>query len=154
MYAKIINNAIAVYPYTLSQLREDNPYTSFTQSLTSEELAEFNAVIVEPVEAPVVPYTETVTESIPVLVSGIWQQTWVITQATEQEVNNRLSLKASEIRVQRNSLLSQSDWTQVLDAPVDQPAWATYRQALRDITAQPSFPLEVVWPQQGNNYGT
>lgn len=24
--------------------------------------------------------------------------------------------------------------------------WATYRQALRDITAQTGFPFEVVWP--------
>jgi len=26
------------------------------------------------------------------------------------------------------------------------PEWATYRQALRDITAQEGFPYEVVWP--------
>ena len=41
-----------------------------------------------------------------------------------------------EIRMQRASLLRASDWTQVPDAPVDQQAWATYRQALRDLPAQ------------------
>lgn len=38
--------------------------------------------------------------------------------------------------------------TQVADAPVDKAAWATYRQALRDITAQQGFPWNVTWPEQ------
>ena len=39
------------------------------------------------------------------------------------------------MRNARNALLAESDWTQVNDAPVDQEAWATYRQALRDFPA-------------------
>lgn len=53
---------------------------------------------------------------------------------------------ARRIRTERNQLLSESDWTQVIDAPVDQTAWATYRQALRDITDQVGFPHTVEWP--------
>ena len=53
---------------------------------------------------------------------------------------------ASDARQERNNLLSQSDWTQVSDAPVDQAAWAAYRQALRDITLQPGFPINIDWP--------
>lgn len=37
------------------------------------------------------------------------------------------------LRIQRDKLLVESDWTQVADAPVDQLAWAEYRQALRDF---------------------
>ena len=53
---------------------------------------------------------------------------------------------AAEIRTERDAKLTESDWTQVADAPVDQTAWATYRQALRDIPSQAGFPNEVVWP--------
>jgi len=53
---------------------------------------------------------------------------------------------ATQARVKRDALLSQSDWTQVADAPVDQAAWATYRQALRDITVQAGFPENIDWP--------
>jgi hypothetical protein len=53
---------------------------------------------------------------------------------------------ASQIRQERNTLLSDCDWTQVSDAPVNQVAWQTYRQALRDITAQEGFPYSVIWP--------
>ena len=39
------------------------------------------------------------------------------------------------MRLHRDRLLAESDWTQVNDAPVDQSAWATYRQQLRDFPA-------------------
>jgi hypothetical protein len=51
-----------------------------------------------------------------------------------------------EIRAKRDQLLAASDWTQVLDAPVDQDAWAAYRQALRDVPQQEGFPTDVAWP--------
>ena len=59
-----------------------------------------------------------------------------------------IAAKEVEVRGLRNSLLTASDWTQVIDAPVNQAAWATYRQALRDIPQQSGFPQTVVWPTQ------
>jgi hypothetical protein len=44
--------------------------------------------------------------------------------------------KWEQIRLWRNAQLIGSDWTQVEDSPVDKTAWATYRQALRDLPAQ------------------
>lgn len=50
------------------------------------------------------------------------------------------------IRARRDVLLAQSDWTQLPDVPLPtKAAWAVYRQALRDITAQPD-PANIVWP--------
>lgn len=54
-----------------------------------------------------------------------------------------LSKKA---RAQRDDLLRDSDWTQVPDAPTNKTAWATYRQALRDIPDQEGFPSNITWP--------
>ena len=56
--------------------------------------------------------------------------------------------QAKSVREQRTQKLKDTDWTQVADAPVDKAAWATYRQALRDISAQAGFPWEVQWPTQ------
>jgi len=39
------------------------------------------------------------------------------------------------LRIVRNQLLAQSDWTQLPDAQCNKAAWATYRQALRDFPA-------------------
>ena len=60
-----------------------------------------------------------------------------------------LSIYATKVRNQRDTLLSKSDWTQMPDVPqATKDKWATYRQALRDITAQPDFPLSVVFPKE------
>ena len=59
-----------------------------------------------------------------------------------------VTFTSEQIRKERDALLAESDWTQVADAPVDQAAWATYRQELRDITSQEGFPHEVTWPQR------
>ena len=56
------------------------------------------------------------------------------------------ALDMQALRSQRNELLSQSDWTQVADAPVDAAAWATYRQALRDLPANTTDPANPTWP--------
>ena len=54
------------------------------------------------------------------------------------------------MRLHRDRLLAESDWTQVADAPVDREAWATYRQALRDFPAtwEPSETADFPEPPQ------
>lgn len=55
-----------------------------------------------------------------------------------------------EARAQRYKLLTETDWTQVLDAPVSaesREAFRVYRQALRDITEQAGFPTDIQWPE-------
>ena len=56
------------------------------------------------------------------------------------------TITEDDIRVVRNGLLSESDWTQIADSPVDKDAWATYRQELRDVPSQAGFPENVTWP--------
>ena len=71
--------------------------------------------------------------------------------AAEQEAAYKAAKDAEQaksVRQQRGEKLKDSDWTQVIDAPVDQAAWATYRQALRDITGQEGFPWTITWPEQ------
>ena len=56
--------------------------------------------------------------------------------------------QAANVRTSRNDLLTKCDWTQIADSTADKPVWATYRQALRDVTAQDGFPWNVTWPEQ------
>ena len=44
--------------------------------------------------------------------------------------------KWEQIRAWRNYELARTDWTQLDDVPVDKLAWATYRQALRNLPSQ------------------
>lgn len=54
------------------------------------------------------------------------------------------------VRDKRNSLLNESDFTQIADYMGDKEAWATYRQELRDIPQNFDDPSEVVWPVRPN----
>lgn len=65
----------------------------------------------------------------------------------EAEYQARIdSERADIVRNQRNLLLKDSDWSQIADSPVDKSAWATYRQALRELPDQLGFPWEFSWP--------
>jgi len=57
--------------------------------------------------------------------------------------------QAKSVRAERDAKLAASDWTQGKDIAENiSTAWATYRQALRDVPAQAGFPWNVTWPTQ------
>lgn len=66
-------------------------------------------------------------------------KTWVDRRSTDEVW--------AHVRMIRNTKLSSSDWTQLPDVPLaTKEVWATYRQALRDITQQ-SDPFNVTFPE-------
>jgi hypothetical protein len=62
----------------------------------------------------------------------------------DNEVSDELYL--IRMRYWRNTELARTDWTQVADAPVDKAAWATYRQALRDLPSSNADPRKIELP--------
>lgn len=63
---------------------------------------------------------------------------------TEEELYREA---VGQVLMRRSAELNGSDWTQITDVPLaNKEAWATYRQALRDITAQEGYPFNVIWP--------
>jgi len=79
---------------------------------------------------------------------GVVIVTRAVLPMPQDQIDTLTAEQAAQVRAERNAKLSASDWTQVVDAPVDQAVWATYRQALRDITSQSGFPWTVNWPAQ------
>ena len=63
-------------------------------------------------------------------------------------LTQRNSQQWSSIRQQRDQLLKDTDWVSIRAADTSTPMseeWATYRQALRDITEQ-TDPFSITWP--------
>ena len=52
------------------------------------------------------------------------------------------------IRKWRDAELVKSDWTQLADSVCDKTAWATYRQALRDLPSSNTDPRKIELPAQ------
>ena len=77
-------------------------------------------------------------------------QDGVTTTAAENEAAYKAMKDAEQsasVRTSRNDKLAACDWTQIADSTADKTVWATYRQALRDVTAQDGFPWNVTWPE-------
>ena len=123
------------------EIRAQFPNTSIPSHLTDAVIESLGLARIVSTEKP---SGHIVEELPPAQVDNVWTQQWSVRQPTEEET----VAKAAAMRVERNRYLSESDWTQVADAPVDKEVWTSYRQALRDITEQAGFPWEVSWPEQ------
>jgi len=144
MYLRIIDETIN-YPYTIKELREAYPNVSLPAELSDEMLADWDVYVVTTTPMPN-DYTKNITEGTPVLTDGVYYQNWIEINATESEINYRLENQWEEIRIIRNELLKESDWTQLNDiSETIKDLWSTYRQELRDVTNQQN-PFNIEWP--------
>lgn len=71
---------------------------------------------------------------------------FVATQENADELPNEYLFE--RIRNWRNAELIATDWTQVADSTADKTAWATYRQALRDLPAQNTDLKKIKFPSR------
>jgi hypothetical protein len=144
MYAKLNNGQVEIYPYTIGQLRKDHHNVSFPKAMTDDVLAQFNTVRVTPTERPN-DHTKNFNVTV-AQVNGSWVEKWVATSATQAEITERTSNKAAQVRAERDRLLAVTDYTQLADAPGDATAWASYRDALRNLPTRSGFPWTMIWP--------
>ena len=121
------------------------PNTSFGPSGPSADFLEENNAKVVTNAFAYDPTTHRL-EDCPAYLVNDHVSTKRVVELTEWEVNQKSERKWGSVRAKRDQLLSQSDWTQVADAPGDKAAWATYRQALRDLPASGSDPDVLTWP--------
>lgn len=97
MYLKLNNGIIEKYPYTIGELRRDNPQTSFPSQIPESLLEEFGVFKVEPTDGPEVSFDKNVSEGNPELVDGVWKQVWNVTDASyDQHLARVLSARANE----------------------------------------------------------
>ena len=157
MYVKIVNSTVEAYPYSIKQLRADNPNVSFPNNMTAQQFAEWG---VYPVTIAADPSYDPLTHKLqqtaePVLVNGAWILSKTVVPLTAEEIQDNYDAEAELVRAKREELLKASDWVTV--KAVDQNAqdglgiqvpqvWLDYRQALRDITSQARFPYNITWP--------
>lgn len=156
MYAKIKNNVLIKYPYGYDELQLDNPYTNFNgldliESFknTDENISGAELVLIKYINEPIydIKTQKLFQDSIPSFNGVDWVISYNVISKSSEEIAELNLKKELEIRTERNNKLTASDWTQVSDSPVDKALWATYRQALRDITSQENFPWNIDWPE-------
>ena len=159
MYAKIINNTVEKYPYSLGELRLDHPNVSFPDldQIPLDQfpdLSDFGYVFVYPSPHPEINDQQEIFEGQPVYENGKWIEVWNVRQKTNIVVNQGQFPNLQIIQNMAKQLLLESDY---LDLPntsskiqnIDEVI--AYRDALRIIAINPTddaiFPEkpEVIW---------
>lgn len=142
MYLKVTNGIPE--KYTIGQLRRDNPQTSFPKHTPDDMLESYGVYRYDvPPYAGFDTLTHTKSEGdFEQDAAGNWSLPFVIEQLPQEQAE-------SNVRARRDGLLQETDWIVAKSYERGEPVpsdWASYRQALRDITAQAGFPYSVVWP--------
>ena len=149
MYVKVVNSTIDIFPYSISQLRSDNPTTSFPQKMSDSLLASFGVYKVTVKSKPTYnASTQKVTaDSTPSLVNGEWVLDWQVESLVGQELTDRNDYEAKSNRQKRDSMLVETDKYGLSDVTMS-AEMTTYRQALRDLPTHANWPnLEPTdWP--------
>ena len=150
------NNNIVEYPYALSTLKKENPSVSFPRLMSEELLNSHNVYSVRSSDGePYDEWTHTNTlDSMPSLEEdGFWSIGYTVVEKSEEEKEMHRATFASHARLKRDGLLKESDWTQLGDCQLTETQkahWEAYRQALRDVTDQETFPQIIEWPTFDN----
>ena len=158
MYVKLDKNgAPTEWPLTVQRIRFETKNVSFPADMSGVNVRPYGFApftYADPQEYN--PQWQEAREQAPVEVDGVFVQQWEVVEKYTPEEKEALIAEqtakaatdaANFIRSERDYLLQQTDWMALSDNTLS-PAWATYRQALRDITTHANFPhlQEADWP--------
>ena len=152
---------------TVSQFKATQPNTSFPKQITTEILDSYgyDPVLNGPAATVTAPYGVSTRSGVEEI-SGQWFTKFiagpVFTDTTDDDGNvttaadNKAAYQAridaeaaASVRKQRDTLIAESDWTQLADSQLSdsiKAEWVTYRQGLRDLPTASGFPHTMAWP--------
>ena len=130
------SGVIDVYPYSVSQLKADNPNTSFPSNITEETLEGYKVYGVSVDPQPEHSNDKVLAvDAVPTYSDGVWNLGWSINDKSE----SHLEADRTGKRRERNELLRSTDHYALTDRGLSDDV-ADYRQALRDFPEETDFP--------------
>ena len=154
---------------TISQFKASQPNTSFPKQITTDILDSYGYdPVLNGAQATVsAPYGVSTRSGVEE-VKGQWFTKFiagpVFTDTTDEEgkvttaADNEAAYKANidaqaaeAVRRSRDTLIAETDWTQLADSQLSDSVkadWVTYRQALRDLPTASGFPHTMTWPKE------
>jgi hypothetical protein len=167
MFVKLTNGNVDQFPYTIGQFRRDNANTSFPAQIPNTILRRYGVYEVTDLDKPSYdPLVQTLVRGTPTrevirmkteadctdpdtgevdtdqVGQPLYGNEWEVAHTVQ---NMEQATAENNVRAKRDSLLQETDWMALSDVTMS-ATMTTYRQALRDITDQESFPYSVTWP--------
>lgn len=86
-----IDGSLARYPYTIEDLRADNPGWMFFPPIDADTLAHYNVVAVQASTAPVPDVWQTLEEIDPAFIDGVLTQQWALIEVEPDVLAQRMA---------------------------------------------------------------
>lgn len=149
MYVKVTNGTVDQFPYTIGQLRRDNPNISFPKTIPEDRLNEMGVYSVSYEAKPSFTQRTQILQksTTPTLVNGQWTITYTATDKTTAQVTAYDNSHANVNREKRDELLKATDHYGLSDVTMSD-SMLQYRQALRDLPTHSNWPYlnDADWP--------
>ena len=155
---------------TQGEIRRSMPNTSLPRVWTSSicDSLGIDPVLAAPAPAASGEYKVVSRNGVTQDANGNWVEAYVerdmfadyvdedgvtVTKASQEEAYTarKDAEAATAARAERDKLIASCDWMAIkaFEAGTGVATeWATYRQALRDVSAQTGFPNDITWPTQ------
>lgn len=111
MYIKLKNGNVERYPYSINNLKQDNPQVSFPTDISNDILSMFEVYpVIQSIAPNVDKLTQKVVEETPNLVEGNWYQRWSVIDLSDEDValNKQIANEMAEIE-RSNAYKNESD---------------------------------------------
>ena len=155
---------------TQGEIRRSMPNTSLPRVWTSSicDSLGIDPVLAAPAPAASGEYKVVSRNGVVQDANGNWVEAYVesdmfadyvdedgvtVTKASQEEAYTarKDAEAATAARAERDKLIASCDWMAIKafeGGTTVSAEWATYRQALRDVSAQQGFPNDITWPEK------
>jgi len=155
---------------TQGEIRRSMPNTSLPRVWTADicEFLGIDPVLAAPAPAASGEYKVVSRNGVVQDANGNWVEAYVerdmfsdytteegvtVTKAEQEQAYTARKNEeaATAVRAERDKLIASCDWMAIKafeGGTTVSAEWATYRQALRDVSAQAGFPNDITWPTQ------
>lgn len=152
MYAKIKDNVVVKYPFTLTDLHKENPYTNFGNinfdidsvesiyelySKTENGNEGFSLVKVSVSQKPSYDqFTQKVTYGIPTIIDNEWVDEWSVVELDNNELDHIEFFKNEEIEQINEEIIFALNMKKR-----DNDNWDLYTKTLQLLLSDKNFPF-------------
>ena len=155
---------------TQGEIRRSMPNTSLPRVWTADicEFLGIDPVLAAPAPEASGEYKSVSRNGVVQDANGNWVFAWVerdmfsdyvndegvtVTKAEQEQAYTarKDAEAATAARAERDKLIASCDWMAIKafeGGTTVSTEWATYRQALRDVSAQAGFPNDITWPEK------
>jgi hypothetical protein len=133
MHVKLTNGVPT--PYTIGQLRRDNPQTSFPKNIPDEVLASYDVYPVKSAPAPAYnELTQLIRVVDPVEIDGVWTQQWeVLDLPVDQQIENLKAARAEAYATEADPMFFKAQ-----RGEADMAEWENKVQEIRNRFPYPT----------------